>query len=132
MQVGAGDDLIRNAIKECDPEALRELVERVVAFVATATQPEVEPAACRVSVDANAGVVAIDGAPYGLIGSAAVKDRLADFIVAMIDADGEPVVMTDYGVRTREVERQAPEIINLIDSQPGAGSRIPRNRLWRV
>ncbi len=49
VKVGAGDDLIRRAIVACEPEALGELVERVVAFVSTSTPPTTEPQVCRVS-----------------------------------------------------------------------------------
>ena len=85
----------------------------------------------RVKVHAETKVVEIDGTPYPLSGSEESKKQLVKFIQALIDAKGAPVSATDYGIRTRDVERQHDKIKSLIgdDAKPGSGYRIPLEKL---
>jgi hypothetical protein len=83
----------------------------------------------RIHVNPSTFVIGIDGNPYALIGSAPVKKRLAEYVQELIDADGE-VVRRPEKLKSRDIENQLPNVRDLIDSQPGSGTRIPRSKLW--
>ena len=85
----------------------------------------------RVKVHAETKVVEIDGVPYPLSGSDEKKERMVEFIQALINAEGSPVSAKDYKLRSRDVEGQHDKIKTLIgdDAKPGSGYRIPREKL---
>jgi len=84
----------------------------------------------RISVDVDASVVTVDGRPFGLNGSSHIKKRVAKFIDLFIKKDGDFVARPSK-LKTLDIENQPPEVAELIDSQPGAGTRIPRDKIWR-
>ena len=85
----------------------------------------------RVKVHAETKVIEIDGMPYPLSGSDQKKERMVEFIQALISAEGSPVSAQDYKLRSRNVEGQHDKIKTLIgdDAKPGSGFRIPREKL---
>lgn len=85
----------------------------------------------RVTVDRESYIVRIDGHPYPLMGSNDTRRRLADFIQALIDADGDYRAMSDYNVRGRDIKNQPEAISALFESEFSKGTRIPRDKLWR-
>ena len=87
-------------------------------------------AASVVQVDVEASVIQINGQSFSFRGSESVKKCVAEFYRELIEADGEYLCMGER-VRTRHLEIQADEVRDLIEAQPGAGTRIPREKLWR-
>jgi hypothetical protein len=65
-----------------------------------------------------------------LNGTETVKTRLAEFIALLIEADGEYIKRPEK-VRTRDIENQLDAVRDLIESQPGAGTRIMHDNIWR-
>ena len=59
-----------------------------------------------------------------------ISGDVADFLQALIDADGKPVSMTAYNVRTRDIDALHQPLRDLIERDPGKGTWIPRERLW--
>ena len=57
-----------------------------------------------------------------------MKQRVAA-VQELIEANGEYIVRPP-GIRTRNIENQREEARNLIDARPGAGCRIPREKIW--
>lgn len=97
-------------------------------------QQESGPAASqppRVSVDIDNALVCIDGRDVPLEGSKTVVERVGALLQAMLSTPGEYISMSERGVRTRNIEQQPQKIRDLVDSQPGAGTRISRERVWR-
>ncbi len=92
-----------------------------------ATQRSPEP---RVQVKVETFIVIVDARPYRIEGSKQVAQRVAQFMEALVRADGEVVSMTDFQVRTRNMENQCSDIKDLVERQPGGGCRIPREKLW--
>ena len=84
----------------------------------------------RIDVDSELQTVSVDGRTYGLNGGQIVKTRVADFLQELIDADGD-FVPRPGDIKTRDLENQHPAVNGLVDAQPGAGSRIPRKKIWR-
>ena len=84
----------------------------------------------RLAVDVEAGLVYVGERGVALNGTLPVRKRLAKFIGDLIDADGS-YLKTPENIKTRCIENQSPDIYDLIESQPGAGRRIPRDKIWR-
>ena len=83
-----------------------------------------------ISVDVDAAIVTVDGRAFGLNGSTKTKERVAEFISLLIEKDGEYVARPP-NIKTHNIETQPSEVAELIEAQPGAGSRIPRDKIWR-
>ena len=90
----------------------------------------VSEAYARVTVDPEAFIVVIDGKQHALNGGHHVKKRVAEFLQELIDVDGE-YIPRPRNLKTRVIDSQPEPVRDLIDAQPGAGTRIPRDKLWR-
>lgn len=69
-------------------------------------------------VDEVAGGIMIDGQLFAL------KPRGIELVRILIDKKGEFIPLTDYGFRTRDIEALPLKVQEVIESQPGAGTRI--------
>lgn len=85
---------------------------------------------CSLDIDK---VVEIDGIPYPLAGSEAVRKNLVKFIMELINAQGGPVGAADFDLRSRDIEKQLPAVKSLIgsDAKSGSGHRIPLEKLYK-
>lgn len=84
----------------------------------------------RVTVNIEAGIVTIDGEPVAIVGGNELRKRIAKFIDELLKKPGEYLNMSNNDVRTRDIDQQPKPINQLFDSQPGAGTRIPRERVF--
>lgn len=83
----------------------------------------------RVQVDREAATIIIDGQEREIRGSRLMKDRIASFFDDLINADGVFIKRPD-NIRTRNIAMQHRDVSDLIDARRGAGSQIPREKLW--
>jgi len=106
---------------------------KVITGAGSVDEDQTEPAAGgqrRICVYVETAVVEIDGTPYGLNGTQTVKQRVADFMQQLVEANGEYVPRPN-NIKTRNIEAQPEAVRDLVDAQSGAGSRILRDKIWR-
>src|SRR5262249_35797394 len=60
----------------------------------------------------------------------AVPGNMADFLQALIDANGRPVSMTEHKVRSRDRKKLPKELVKIIHRKPGGGTSIRPEDLW--
>jgi hypothetical protein len=59
-----------------------------------------------------------------------ISSSVADFFDAAIAANGFPVSLQTFGVRTRDLQKLPKELRDLVSKKRGGGTWIPRDRLW--
>lgn len=72
--------------------------------------------------------IEIEGMHYLFKGRAETVERLKNFFAAMIESK-DYCSMKDFDLRSRDFQRQRDQVQELIESQPGAGTRIISNWL---
>ena len=87
------------------------------------------PQRLRVTVDVETCIVTIDGRSEALNGSEPVKRRIAEFIALLLETPGE-YQPRPHNLKTRTLENQPDSIRDLFESQQGAGTRIPRGKVF--
>jgi hypothetical protein len=111
---------IANKIERGEVKAISD-IQRLIVIVKDSDKPR--GCQLRIVLDAAKPQVILDGVSYN------ISYPVAEFLQACIDADGTPVSMTKYGVRTRDVKALAEPLRNLIVKKSGSGSCIPRENL---
>ncbi len=84
----------------------------------------------RISVNIETAVMTIDGVEFRIEGSDKKAKLMAEFLSDLIDEDGE-YRNIPKGLKTPNFESQPKAIQNLIERDPGSGTRIPREKIWR-
>lgn len=68
----------------------------------------------------------VDGKPM------AITPKQVDLLRLLLDANGEYIALTEHKFRSRDVEGLPKRIKDFVETQPGAGTRIPHDRLFAV
>ena len=91
----------------------------------------ISPPPENIKVDTDNYVVIIGETPFPMIGGPTTRERLAEFILSVVEADGRPVSATDYKLKTRDIEMQHQKVRALIsadDTKTGSGYCLRRLR----
>ena len=89
-----------------------------------ATPPKPEPL-CRLRIENSADPhIFLDGRGHPVSGN------VAELFQAAVDANGSPVSMSKFGVRSRDIDSLHPSLREVIKRETGKGCWVPREKLW--
>jgi len=106
-------------------DAEADLVEQMAEWTTGADGPtaDTEPEPRLVVSDGERPQAMVDGKPIS------ITSKQADLLRLLLNGNGEYVSLAAHNFRSRDVER-LPELIGqFVETQPGAGTRIPRIKL---
>jgi hypothetical protein len=113
---------LRKAIEDESKAAIERCRQ---TFVGRAmTDREIEPKLQLVVDEGNTPKATVSGKVIS------ITKKQADLLHLLLEAQGEYVSLSDHGFRSRDVEGLPDPIRKFVETQPGAGTRIPLDKLF--